>query len=322
MKRKSIWKKSSRLKPLVLLASVIACFVAIAAFNFSPLAAQNSGTKISFVPPSWVRDRSNDPNLRILDVRLNPVDYFKAHVPNAVNFADNLVRGPKKGLPVQYFEPEKLETLLEKAGVTDNTQVLIYSDGRDVLGATQIAYLLERVGLRQPVAVLDGGLTGYIEAKEKVTQEFPKYEIGNLTLKDNKSIRVNLDQVKELIGKPNVVFLDPRPPKAFRGEEGIFARDGHIPGAKNIPWVTFTYADKENPHKLKPLSDIQKILTDRKIDKSKDIIVTCTTGREATLQYVVLKHLLGYPKVRVYEGSFTEYSQSGLPVETGPERST
>ena len=102
------------------------------------------------------------------------------------------------------------------------------------------------------------------------------------------------------------------------GEVDLFVRNGHIPGARNIPWTTFTVA--ENPHKLKSLSEIEKILAEKKIERSQDIIITCTTGREASLQYVVLKHLLGYPNVRLYEGSWTEYSQSDLPVETGPER--
>lgn len=291
----------------------------IAAFWFlSPLAAQNASTKIEFVSPSWVSANVTDPNLRILDVRWSPLDYFKEHLPNAVNFADNLVRVPKDGLPVQLVDSDKLGELLAKAGVTNQSKVLVYSDGRDILGASQIAYALERIGFKNSVAVLDGGLSGYKQAKAELTQAFPKYKAGKLEVRDNKNIRVNIAQVKDLIDKQGVVFIDPRPPKAFTGEEKLFVRNGHIPGARNIPWTSFT--ESQNPHKLKSLADIIKILDDKKIDKSKDVIVSCTTGREASLQYVVLKHLLGYPKVRVYEGSWTEYSQSDLPVETGPER--
>lgn len=291
---------------------------AIAFFFLYPLAAKNAGTKIEFVSPSWVSANSNNPDLRILDVRWSPIDYFTGHLPNAVNIADNVVRQPKDGLPVQLVDSNKLAGYLAIAGVTDKSKVLIYADGRDVLGATQIAYALERIGFKNSVAVLDGGLSGYKQSNAELTQVFPKYKTGKLSVSDNKNIRVNLDQVKDLLDKKGVVFIDPRPAKAFAGEEKYFVRNGHIPGARNIPWPTFT--DPQNPHKLKPLSEIEKILADKKIDKSKDIIVTCTTGREASLQYVVLKHLLGYPKVRIYEGSWTEYSQSDLPVETGPER--
>jgi thiosulfate/3-mercaptopyruvate sulfurtransferase len=134
-----------------------------------------------------------------------------------------------------------------------------------------------------------------------------------------------VNQVAQLIGKPGVTFIDPRPPEVFRGEKDIWSRNGHIPGARNIPWQTFTEAnnaqeDLKNPHKLKSLDDLRKLLAERGIKQTDDIIVTCSTGREATLQYIALKHLLGYPKVRLYEGSWTEYSTTNLPVAKGPEK--
>lgn len=311
-------RKASKLKPLTLITAMVMSVMVITFFFLSPLAAQNATTKIEFVSPSWVRANAQDPNLRILDVRWSPLEYFKEHLPNAVHFADNLVRVPKDGLPVQLVDSDKLGELLSQAGVTNQSKVLVYSDGRDVLGATQIAYALERIGFKNSVAVLDGGLSGYKQANAELTQIFPKYKTSKLDVQDRKNIRVNIAQVQGLIGKEGVVFIDPRPPKAFAGEEKLFVRNGHIPGARNIPWTSFT--ESQNPHKLKSLADITKILQDKKIDKLQDIIVTCTTGREASLQYLVLKHLLGYPKVRIYEGSWTEYSQSDLPVETGAER--
>jgi thiosulfate/3-mercaptopyruvate sulfurtransferase len=250
-----------------------------------------------------------------LDVRNNPLEYIGGHLPNAVHIADFAFRGPDGFLPVQYWNTQKLEQIFTQSGVTNNTRVLVYSDGRDVLGATMVAYLLERSGVRD-IAVVDGGYTGY-KASQTVTKEFPRYKLGKFALRDNPSVRVTLNDVKKLIGKPGVTFIDPRPEKLFRGEENLWVRNGHIPGARNIPWPTFT--DANNPHKLKPLDEIKQILTDRKIDPKNDIIISCSTGREATLQYVVLKHLLGYPKVRIYEGSWTEYSTTNLPIATGAE---
>jgi thiosulfate/3-mercaptopyruvate sulfurtransferase len=114
-----------------------------------------------------------------------------------------------------------------------------------------------------------------------------------------------------------ITFIDPRPPALFAGEEDVFIRNGHIPGANNIPWPTFTVGE-ENFHQLKSLDAIRALLTQRQITPNLDIVVTCSTGREASLQYVVLKHVLGYPNVRIYEGSWTEYStQPDLPVATG-----
>jgi len=225
---------------------------------------------------------------------------------------------------VQYWDTQKLASIFSKIGVSPNSRVLVYSDARDVLGATMVSYLLERSGVKD-IAVLDGGYAGYKASGQPVTKEYPKYKFSQFSIQDNPAIRVNIDQVASLTGKPGVTFIDPRPGDLFRGEKDIWVRNGHIPGAKNIPWPTFTEADNaqeslKNPHKLKSLDAIRKILADKNIKPSNDVIVSCSTGREATLQYTVLKHLLGYPKVRIYEGSWTEYSTSILPVETGPEK--
>ncbi|AFY61310.1 sulfurtransferase [Synechococcus sp. PCC 6312] len=311
---KSLSRLSWRSRRL-LIAAVF--FLAVVALPITWIvnATAAPGATIQFVSPDWVKSQAKNSNLRILDVRNAPLEYISGHLPNAVNIADAAFRGPDGRLPVQYWDEVKLTKILGQAGVSNNSKVLVYSDARDVLGATMVAYVLERLGFKD-IAILDGGFTGY-KASGEVTKAYPKYSIAQPKFQDNPNIRVNLAQVKQLIGKPGVVFVDPRPPKLFSGEENVFIRNGHIPGARNIPWPTFTTAD--NPHKLKSLDEIKAILASKKVDPSQDVIVTCSTGREATLQYIVLKHLLKYPKVRIYEGSWTEYSATDLPVQTGPD---
>ncbi len=318
-----LWTRLKKTRIFALLAALTAALILIPLLPASIQAATSKAT-IQFVSPDWVASHAKDPNLRILDVRTAPLEYIAGHVPKAVNIADSNFRGPNGFLPVQYWDNAKLGDLFARSGVSSNSTVLVYSSGNDVLGATMVAYLLERSGV-QNIAVLDGGYAGYKASGQPVTKEFPRYTPGKFTVRDNPAIRVTVKQVRQLIGKPGVVFIDPRPPELFRGEKDIWIRNGHIPGAQNIPWPTFTEAnnpqeDLKNPHKLKPLDDIRKLLAERRIKPTDDIIVTCSTGREATLQYVVLKHLLGYPKVRVYEGSWTEYSTTDLPVATGPEK--
>jgi thiosulfate/3-mercaptopyruvate sulfurtransferase len=295
-------------------ASLLVFAIAIPLLPHVSASAQSTGAK--FVPAAWVAQHAGDRNLRILDVRINPFDYFTAHIPNAVHIPDNSFRGPNGILPVQYWQPAKLQELFRATGINNNSKVLVYSDGRDVLGASMVAYLLERSGLTD-VSILDGGFTGYKAAQLPVTKEFPRYTVGNFTARDNPAVRVTLNEVKQSIRKPGITFIDPRPANLFSGQENIWVRNGHIPGAKNIPWPTFT-AGETNFHQLKSLDEIRQLLAQRNVRPSDNIIVTCSTGREATLQYLVLKHLLGYPNVRVYEGSWTEYSsQPDLPVETG-----
>ncbi|MBD2259482.1 sulfurtransferase [Pseudanabaena sp. FACHB-2040] len=296
------------------LASLLAVVILIPGVSLPGRAA--NPTSLEYVSPEWLSQHANDANLRILDVRINPLDYIQGHVPNAVHIADGTFRGPNGRLPVQYWELEKLGSLFAQSGVSDTSKVVVYSDGPNVLGASMVAYLLERSG-HKDLAVLDGGFKGYQGAGLPVTREFPQYAAGNFTVKDDPSVRVTLDQVRQYVRDQSVKFIDPRPSALFSGEQDVFIRNGHIPGAKNIPWPSFTVGD-DNPHQLKPLSEIQALLDRRGISKNDDIVVTCSTGREASLQYGVLKHLLGYPNVRVYEGSWTEYSaQLDLPVETG-----
>jgi thiosulfate/3-mercaptopyruvate sulfurtransferase len=325
------WQYLSRrlfkLRSTGLLATLVVLMVSLVVIPGTPLPSFASPqAKIQFVAPEWLSTNANTPNLRVLDVRSTPLDYIAGHLPGAVNLPEATFRGPNGFLPVQYWTQEKLGSIFREAGVTNNSKVLVYADGQNILGATMVAYLLERSGVKD-IAVLDGGYAGYTSAKLPVTKEFPRYRPSQFTVQDNPAIRVSLNQVSQLINKPGIAFIDPRPPELFRGEKDIWVRNGHIPGAKNIPWPTFTEANNpqeslKNPHKLKNLDDIRQLLASRNIKPSDDIIVTCSTGREATLQYVVLKHLLGYPKVRVYEGSWTEYSTTNLPVATGPDKAT
>ena len=177
-----------------------------------------------------------------------------------------------------------------------------------------MAYILERVGHKQ-IAILDGGFEAYKE-KNPVAKEYPKYQSGNYDVWDNRAVSANLDDVKTSIGNEKVKFVDARPPENYTGEANVWVRNGHIPGAVNVTWRTLV--DEKNPHKLKPFAEVKKIFETAGITKDDDIIVYCGTSREASLEYVILKHLFGFPKVRLYEGSWAEYATfADLKVETG-----
>jgi thiosulfate/3-mercaptopyruvate sulfurtransferase len=272
---------------------------------------------VSIVTPQWVEEHANDPNVRILDVRLNVYDYFAGHVPNSVHLADSAVRFPSEGYPTQYPETFMTGQLLARAGVKKGDRVVVYSDGDAVLGATMIAYLLERVG-HSDIIFVDGGWRDY-KAAQKTSQEYPKYKPAGYDTLDNRSVRATFDDVKNSIGKEGVKFIDARAPEVFRGETKIWARNGHIPGAINVPWKLLM--EENNTHKLKTLADLKDAYAQRGIKETDDIIVYCGTSREASLEYMILKHILKFPKVRLYEGSWAEYSNHPeAAVETGVGR--
>ena len=126
------------------------------------------------------------------------------------------------------------------------------------------------------------------------------------------------------MGKAKVVIVDPRPKALYEGTDPLFIRSGHIPGAINITWQSVTEANNtedslKNPHKIKSVEALRKLFESRGVTPDKTVIISCSTGREASIQYILLKHVLGYPNVRLYEGSWTEYSATDYPLETGPD---
>ncbi len=233
------------------------------------------------------------------DLRNNVYDYFIGHIPNAVHLPNAAMRAPRARFPTQYLDTFVTSRLLSNSGVKKDDRVVLYSDGASVLGATMLAYILERVGHKQ-IFVIDGGWEAYKD-KNPVAKEYPKYQGGGYDVWDNRAVSANLDDVKTAIADSKIKFIDARPPENYSGEAVVWVRNGHIPGAVNVPWKTLL--DDKNPHKLKPFQEVRKIFETAGISNDDDIIVYCGTSREASLEYVILKHLFRYKNVRLYEGS-------------------
>ncbi len=284
------------------------------------------GTSFQVFSPEEAAAAARSGRWKVLDVRpVPPLSYIGGHVPGAVHLSEQAFRGPNGRLPFQIWSPAKLASLLSQAGISNRDSVLVYSDGNDVLGTSLVSYILEKSGVRQ-VAIVDGGLSGFKAAGQSTTKAFPSFQAGTFRPTTVQGLAISLSELEPLIGRSDVVIIDPRPKAQFEGTDQTFIRNGHIPGAKNIPWQTFTEANnsdeaKKNAHKLRSLDEIRALLVSRGITPDKEVIVSCSTGREASLQFLTLKHLLKYPRVRIYEGSWTEYSASKLPISVGPEGS-
>lgn len=304
---------------LVIVVSLITTFglisqPAITATYAAPAKRAAAQTRITLVSPEWVAKHATDKGVRIFDTRPNVYDYFVGHVPGAIHLADATLRAPADGLPTQYLEVEMMGKLLARAGMKMTDRIVLYSDDVDVLGTTMIAYLLERLGFAE-VMLMDGGWSAY-KASQQSVQDYPAFVAGNLNVLDNQTVRATLKDVKAALNSNGVTIIDARPAKVYRGETNIWVRNGHIPGAINIEWRKLT--DPNNPHKFKGLDQLRKVYEDIGLHQDRDIIVYCGTSREASLEYVVLKHLLGFSKVRLYEGSWTEYAvHPELNMETG-----
>lgn len=270
--------------------------------------------KVTIVTPEWVAQHATDPAVHVIDVRMDFAGYLTAHVPGAVNMADSLLRGPHAGIPMQFLPNTVLATLFSRAGVTDGQTIVLYSDSANVVGTTMAAYALEKIGYPH-TAFLDGGWAAYL-GTHPVTTQFPTYVEKPVTIHANPDITADLAQIRKAIGNPAIKIIDCRVSDAYTGNAIVWARNGHIPGAINIDWHQLVASS--NPHQLKSVADMQSVFDRYGIKKTDQLMLYCNTGREATLEFVVLHNILDYPHVRLYEGSWMEYSMAtDLPVSTG-----
>jgi thiosulfate/3-mercaptopyruvate sulfurtransferase len=269
------------------------------------------------VSADWLAENLDDDGLAILDVRPNYIQYFTSHVAGAAHMDAHSLRGPAGGLPVQYRTPERMGEIFAQAGVSArDSKVIAYADGADILSATMTLYALERMGYTN-TGILDGGLVA-AGARGIVSQAYPAYEAGELSPIDNTRCRATLADVEAGLASRRVTFIDARPTDQYEGTTVIWQRNGHIPGAVNVWWKSLT--TDANTHALKPRAEIEKLFADAGVTPDQDIIVYCGTSREATLIYLYLTRELSFPNVRLFEGAWTEYSASTLPMETGPRK--
>jgi thiosulfate/3-mercaptopyruvate sulfurtransferase len=258
----------------------------------------------------------NHPSVRIVDVRSSFDDYLKGHIPNAVYLHFENLRVPRNGIPAQLPEKSSLEKIMSTyLGISNDMWVILYSEKSNP-NATYLLWALDYLGHKK-VGVLNGGWEKWVEEKLPQTQRYP-------SLPPNKKFfgRIKGDNfaekkwVLDRLSAPNGIIIDARPPKQYSGEEGIEIRRGHIPGARNIFWETTLNGDEIRIWKTK--EDLEKLFAEAGITRNKEVIVYCRTGREASHLYFTLKDVLGFPNVRLYRGSWVEWSSDqNLPFNTG-----
>ncbi len=264
---------------------------------------------VEFVSPQWVHERLGSQEVLIIDSQPNIYDYLTEHVPNAVYLNENVWRCPHGTSPVSYCPTNSMEHILSRAGLRHGTPVVVYSDrGRftrsgDGLEPTMTAYSLVRFG-HEKVYILDGGLDVWKRSRLPLTKDYPKARESEYHCTIRHDLYVEYDEFRAIKDRDDVQLFDVRPPSVYE-QGGVWAKPGHIPGAVSLPWRHFM--DQHNPYLLRPENELIEYVKNRGADTQKTIILYCGTGREATDAFIVFKYVLGFPSVRLYEGSFTEW---------------
>jgi thiosulfate/3-mercaptopyruvate sulfurtransferase len=300
----------------IVAAAGLICWTGSAVARESPY---GSGV-VKLVSTEWLQNHLRDTNLIIVDAQADVYDYLGQHLPGAVYLNDQALRAPDHGMPVRYLGPQAVEALFNRVGLSNDTPVVVYTgkgaiNGTgDGLAQTMVAYTLARFG-QNHVYVLDGGLDKWVAEKRPVTKEYPKLRDGDFHVAE-RHCDVTMGQLKELMTRDDVIIIDARGAKAYEGQ-AVWSKGGHIPGAISLPWRSLMADD--NPTLLKSDHEIAEILKKRNITPDKTIVTYCGTGREATNPFLLFKCYLGFPNVKLYEGSFTEWSAyPDNPTVVGP----
>jgi thiosulfate/3-mercaptopyruvate sulfurtransferase len=274
---------------------------------------------VKLISTEWLAKHLDD-GLRIIDCQPNVHDYLKEHIAGAVYMNEGLLRVPRNGLPAVYAPEEAVQAVLRRVGVAADQPVVVYTGvgpfkgWGDGLEQVMVAYTLARFG-HDRVHVLDGGIDAWKSEGRDVVQEFPKVEPSDFAVSVREDFFLTYDAFRDVKDRDDVILLDARPADVYEGQ-GPWMKPGHIPGAVNVPWKSFMHPD--NPRLLKSDDEIQEVLTRHGITREKTVICSCGTGREATNEFILFKWYLGFPNVKIYEGSFTEWSSyPDNPTVTG-----
>ncbi len=288
-------------------------------------AASSAMAGIGIISPADAKKLldNTDPKTRpvILDTRGGYKDYFRGHLPGVHHINFDTLRGTDAGVPVQYLPADLTKQLLLRAGADQNRVHLIYATGEllpndEVLSASMVAFVLEKYGIKE-IRILDGGLPAWKAAGLPVTQDYYGNPAGKLPAKGHPGIALKVDEVIAKKDQPGVVLVDARPKNEYLGEDEIWLRKGHIPGAISFHWARLM--QKENTHAFKPFAEVKAELEAAGLTPDKEIMCYCGTSREGSLLRFYLAYVAGYPNVRLYEGAWKEYvwlKDKSLPAET------
>jgi thiosulfate/3-mercaptopyruvate sulfurtransferase len=271
------------------------------------------GGRVSWVSTAWLEDHLQDSNLQILDVQPNVHDYISAHIPGAIYVNENLFR-IHQNIPNFWMPADRVQTILRGIGIRRGVPLVMYTSYGplskcttyigDGLEQTMVAYTLARYG-HDRVYLLDGGLIKWQQENRPVTQQFPVVLESDFTVELQKDLFIGYEEFRATKDREGVLLLDARPTNVYEGK-GPWPKAGHIPGAINLPWPSLM--NDHNKTLLKPDEQIRQIVAEKGVTRDREILIYCGTGREATNEFILLKWYLGLPRVRLYEGSFTEWS--------------
>jgi thiosulfate/3-mercaptopyruvate sulfurtransferase len=273
------------------------------------------------VDADWVEAHLDDPGVVLVEVDEDTTAYDKGHIRGAVKL--DWRKDLQDPVRRDFVDRHGFEQLMSERGIGNDDTVVLYGGNNNWFAA--YAYWYFRLYGHQGVKLLDGGRKKWeLESREMVTAVPARPRTSYQATEQDSSLRALRDEVIAAIGKRNLV--DVRSPDEFTGKllapahlpQEQAQRAGHIPTAKNIPWSKAANDDGT----FKTDDELRTLYQDQAgLDFGKDTIAYCRIGERSAHTWFVLHELLGQPRVKNYDGSWTEYgSLVGVPIELGEAR--
>lgn len=283
----------------------------------------------ALVSTQWVADHLDDPLVRIIESDEDVLLYDQGHVPGAVKL--DWITDLNDPVERDYLDRDRFELLASQKGISNDTTLVFYGD-KNNWWATYALWVFQLYG-HHNTRIMDGGRQKWIAEDRPLSKEVPSYPEGSYSYKaparNDEQIRAFRYQVMGLLKedrkslREGIALVDVRSNPEYTGEmlhminypqEGA-QRGGHIPGAANIPWATAVREDGT----FKGVDELREIYGKQGITADKDVVAYCRIGERSSHTWFVLTYLLGYPRVRNYDGSWTEWGNLvHAPIHKGP----
>ncbi len=260
------------------------------------------------VSPEWVNKNLSDPKMVLVQVNSLKLDYDKEHIRGArYLWPESLAPNTPEG-NFNAPDPKQATQVLQDLGVNNDSYVVVYHVRGDVSVTARMFLTFEHLGLKGKVFYMNGGLDEWKRVGLPVTKEVPTVRKGNYKAQAGNLI-VDKNYVLKTLQSPNGFVVDARMKRFYDGEPTGNPRDGHITGAKNIPYTDLV--NKAN--KIKPLDSLQGYFTPV-ANPGKELVTYCFIGQTASVVYLAGR-VLGYD-MKLYDGSLQEWSRlEELPME-------
>jgi len=291
--------------------------------------AWSQGSRGFLVETKWLADRLDDPNLVIIDASPTK-QYLARHIKNAVSASfgaeeylscgidtsyggTDLISDPPSAMPWTDGSPEHIQEVMRSLGINNGSIVVIHDAGA-FFHATRFFWTLTHHGHKNAF-ILNGGLSKWVSDGFPTVQAIPKAKRGNFVASVmDRSIVVNTEYVLAKLFKPDTVIVNAVGSDWHYGSYLAYSRTGHIPSSINAPYPDYFQKDKT----WKPESELRRMFESLGMLREKEIIAYCGGNPAASLLYFTLRYVLGYPNVKYYTGSLTDWlkDERDLPLHT------